>query len=241
MRTCSIRRGDRFGNQLCYDLCRGPRHRPDGALRHCLQHPGRRNDCGRRARLPDDWPQSRIHFRHSAFEGRCCFRFPHDRKNCCSTTFKKFCGNRIFQAACDRLHAKLRDQSGKKWDVLDVATASRRRHGLPDRRPLAAAIGAGIDIHHPYGTMIVDMGGGTTDIAVITMGSIAISGSVRIAGNEFDEAIMRYVKKPIKKCDHWRADGRGNQKANRLCLYPGGRSGDDCQGQELYHRHAGEL
>ena len=82
----------------------------------------------------------------------------------------------------------------EKRTILDVATASGAGMACLIEEPLAAAIGAGIDIHHPYGTMIVDMGGGTTDIAVITMGSIAISGSVRIAGNEFDEAIMRYVK-----------------------------------------------
>lgn len=117
--------------------------------------------------------------------------FPMTEK-CCSTTFKNL-WKPDFQAACDRLHAKLRDQSGKRT-ILDVATASGAGMACLIEEPLAAAIGAGIDIHHPYGTMIVDMGGGTTDIAVITMGSIAISGSVRIAGNEFDEAIMRYIK-----------------------------------------------
>ena len=106
---------------------------------------------------------------------------------------QKICGNRIFKP-----HVIVCMPSSvtnlEKRTILDVATASGAGMACLIEEPLAAAIGAGIDIHHPYGTMIVDMGGGTTDIAVITMGSIAISGSVRIAGNEFDEAIMRYVK-----------------------------------------------
>ncbi len=60
--------------------------------------------------------------------------------------------------------------------------------------PLSAAIGAGISIAEPTGSMIVDIGGGTTDIAVISLGGIVVSESLRIAGNEFDEAIIRYVR-----------------------------------------------
>ena len=61
--------------------------------------------------------------------------------------------------------------------------------------PVAAALGAGIEIKKPSGSMIVDIGGGTTDIAVISLGSIVRSDSVRIAGNVFDEDIIRFVKK----------------------------------------------
>jgi len=60
--------------------------------------------------------------------------------------------------------------------------------------PLSAAIGSGISIAEPTGSMIVDIGGGTTDIAVISLGGIVVSESLRIAGNEFDEAIIRYVR-----------------------------------------------
>lgn len=106
---------------------------------------------------------------------------------------QKICGARIFKP-----HVIVCMPSSvtnlEKRTILDVVTASGAGMACLIEEPLAAAIGAGIDIHHPYGMMIVDIGGGTTDIAVITMGSIAISGSVRIAGNEFDEAIMRYVK-----------------------------------------------
>ena len=63
---------------------------------------------------------------------------------------------------------------------------------------MAAAIGAGINIDAPEGHMIVDIGGGTTDIAVLSYGGVVVSESVRIAGNELDEAIMSYVKKRYK-------------------------------------------
>ena len=61
--------------------------------------------------------------------------------------------------------------------------------------PVAAALGAGIDIDRPSGCMVVDIGGGTTDIAVISMGKAIVSDSIRIAGNNFDRDIMRFMKK----------------------------------------------
>ena len=64
--------------------------------------------------------------------------------------------------------------------------------------PKAAAIGAGLDITKPYGNMIVDIGGGTTDIAVISLGDIVISKSIKIAGNVFDNDIRDYIKGKYK-------------------------------------------
>lgn len=61
--------------------------------------------------------------------------------------------------------------------------------------PVAAAIGADIDISKPQGSMVVDIGGGTTDIAVISLGGVVISESIKIAGDNFDEAIVRYMRK----------------------------------------------
>ena len=61
--------------------------------------------------------------------------------------------------------------------------------------PMAAAIGIGIDIMQPKGNMIVDIGGGTTEVAVISLGGIVYSKSVRVAGDKFDEAIVNYIKK----------------------------------------------
>jgi rod shape-determining protein MreB len=80
--------------------------------------------------------------------------------------------------------------------AVDDAT---RMAGARDVRiieePIAAAIGAGIDIIKPCGNMIVDIGGGTTDIAVISLGGTVVSTSVKIAGDDFDEAIVRYMRK----------------------------------------------
>lgn len=61
--------------------------------------------------------------------------------------------------------------------------------------PLAAAIGAGMPIREPAGNMIVDIGGGTTEIAVISLGSMVVENSIRVGGNEFDSAIVQYMKK----------------------------------------------
>ena len=60
--------------------------------------------------------------------------------------------------------------------------------------PIAAAIGAGVDITKPFGNLIVDIGGGTTDIAVISLGGVVASSSVKVAGDSFDQAIMNYVR-----------------------------------------------
>ena len=67
--------------------------------------------------------------------------------------------------------------------------------GIQAGEPIAAAIGCGIDIAQPYGSMIVDMGGGTTDVAVISLGGIVTSQSIKVAGDKFDDAIVRYIRK----------------------------------------------
>ncbi|PKM84359.1 MAG: rod shape-determining protein [Firmicutes bacterium HGW-Firmicutes-11] len=64
--------------------------------------------------------------------------------------------------------------------------------------PVAAAIGAGLDIAKPNGVMIIDIGGGTTDVAVIALGGIVTSNSIKIAGDKFDEAIIKYMRKEHK-------------------------------------------
>ncbi len=77
--------------------------------------------------------------------------------------------------------------------VQAIVEAGARRAYLIDE-PLAAAIGAGIKIAEPTGSMVVDIGGGSTDIAVISLGGIVRSASLRIAGNEYDESIIRYIR-----------------------------------------------
>ena len=79
--------------------------------------------------------------------------------------------------------------------ILDMITAAGAGKACLMEEPLAAAIGAGADLKRAEGSMVVDIGGGTTDIAVITQGSIAVSKSVKIAGNLFDEAIVRLVRR----------------------------------------------
>lgn len=63
--------------------------------------------------------------------------------------------------------------------------------------PMAAAIGAGLDVAEPSGSIIVDIGGGTTEVAVISLGGIVVSNSLRVAGDELDEDIVNYIKKEM--------------------------------------------
>src|SRR5213596_2248546 len=74
-----------------------------------------------------------------------------------------------------------------------IAAGSRRAFIIEE--PMAAAIGAGLPIHEPTGNMVVDIGGGTTEVAVISLGGIVTSTSIRIGGDELDEAIIQHVKK----------------------------------------------
>jgi rod shape-determining protein MreB len=83
----------------------------------------------------------------------------------------------------------------EKKAVEDATYAAGAREVSIIEEPIAAAIGAGIDISRPCGNMIVDIGGGTTDIAVISLGGTVVSTSVKIAGDDFDDAIVRYMRK----------------------------------------------
>ena len=83
----------------------------------------------------------------------------------------------------------------EKKAVEDATYQAGAREVAIIEEPIAAAIGAGIDIAKPCGNMIVDIGGGTTDIAVISLGGTVVSTSVKIAGDDFDEAIVRYMRK----------------------------------------------
>ncbi len=78
--------------------------------------------------------------------------------------------------------------------VLQATREVGARKAFLIEEPLAAAIGAGVQIAEPTGSMIVDIGGGTTDVAIISLGGIVVSESLRIAGNEFDESIIRYIR-----------------------------------------------
>lgn len=79
--------------------------------------------------------------------------------------------------------------------VKDAAIQAGGRKSFIIEEPIAAAIGAGIDISQPNGTMIVDIGGGTSDIAVISLGGVVVSTSIKVAGDKFDDAIIKYIRK----------------------------------------------
>ena len=83
----------------------------------------------------------------------------------------------------------------EKKAVIDAASNAGARKVYLIEEPIAAAIGAGIDISKPCGNMIVDIGGGTTDIAVISLGGSVVSSSIKVAGDKFDEYIVKYMKK----------------------------------------------
>jgi rod shape-determining protein MreB len=79
--------------------------------------------------------------------------------------------------------------------VIDAGLQAGARRVYLIEEPLAAAIGAGIDINKPDGHMIVDIGGGTTDVAVISLSGIVTSESIKVAGDQFDEAIIKYIRR----------------------------------------------
>ena len=83
----------------------------------------------------------------------------------------------------------------EKKAVEDATYEAGAREVAIIEEPIAAAIGAGIDIARPCGNMIVDIGGGTADIAVISLGGTVVSTSIKVAGDDFDEAIVRYMRK----------------------------------------------
>ena len=83
----------------------------------------------------------------------------------------------------------------EKRAVLDASYEAGARRTYLIEEAIAAAIGAGIDISKPYGNMVVDIGGGTTDIAVISLGGAVVTDSIKVAGDTFDDSIIRYMRK----------------------------------------------
>ena len=79
--------------------------------------------------------------------------------------------------------------------VIDASTQAGAKKTYLIEEPIAAALGVGIDITQPTGNMVIDIGGGTTDIAVISLGSTVVSTSIKTAGDKFDEAIIKYLRR----------------------------------------------
>jgi rod shape-determining protein MreB len=86
----------------------------------------------------------------------------------------------------------------EKEAIKDVAESTGAKKVYIEEEPKVAAVGAGIDISKPVGNMIIDIGGGTTDIAVLSLGDIVTSKSLKIAGNTFDQKIINYIKEKYK-------------------------------------------
>jgi len=106
----------------------------------------------------------------------------------------------------------------EKKAVIDAATQAGARKVYLIEEPIAAAIGAGIDISKPCGNMVVDIGGGTTDIAVISLGGSVASTSLKVAGDKFDEYIIKYIKKKYNVIIGERT--AEDLKVNIGCVYP---------------------
>jgi rod shape-determining protein MreB len=98
----------------------------------------------------------------------------------------------------------------EKMAVIEAAKKAGAKEAFTIEEPFAAAIGAGLPVEEPVGSMIVDIGGGTSEVAVISLGGIVASRSIRIAGDEIDEAIIAYVRQTFN-------------------LFIGDRSAEDCK------------
>ena len=83
----------------------------------------------------------------------------------------------------------------EKRAAKDAALSAGAREAYTIEEPMAAAIGAGLPINEPVGSMIVDIGGGTTEVAVISLGGIVVNHSIRVAGDEIDDAIIQYARR----------------------------------------------
>ena len=129
----------------------------------------------------------------------------------------KVCGKYIFSPRI-MICVPSRVTEVEKKAVIDAASKAGARKVYLIEEPLAAAIGAGLDIYKPSGNMIVDIGGGTTDIAVISLGGTVISTSIKVAGDKFDESIVKYIKKKHNIVIGERT--AEDLKINIGCVYP---------------------
>ncbi len=129
----------------------------------------------------------------------------------------KICGKFVF-APRIMICIPSRVTEVEKKAVIDAASQAGARKVYLIEEPIAAAIGAGIDISKPCGNMVVDIGGGTTDIAVISLGGSVVSTSLKVAGDKFDEYIVKYIKKKHNVMIGERT--AEDLKINVGCVYP---------------------
>ncbi|MFL0267201.1 rod shape-determining protein [Candidatus Clostridium radicumherbarum] len=111
---------------------------------------------------------------------------------------RKACGNRRMSAPRVMVCIPCQATEVEKRAVRDAAVNAGAKKVFLIEEPLAAAIGANLDITEASGSMVIDIGGGTTDVAVISLGGIVVRSSIKVAGDKFDEAIARYIRKKHK-------------------------------------------
>lgn len=111
---------------------------------------------------------------------------------------KKALGKRLFSKPRILICCPSNITGVEKNAIKEIAERMGARKVFLEEEPKVAAVGAGIDISKPSGSMVIDIGGGTTDIAVLSLGGIVTSDSIRIAGNTFDDDISNYIKDKYK-------------------------------------------
>ena len=122
--------------------------------------------------------------------------------------------------------------SVEKRAVLEAAMQAGASKTYLIEEPLAAALGAGLDISVPSGSMVIDIGGGTTDIAILSLGGVVVDSSIRIGGDAFDDAIVRYVKKVHNVLIGERT--AEEIKINVATVHPDGKTADiEVRGRDL--------
>ena len=116
--------------------------------------------------------------------------------------------------------------------IREAAEKSGGKNIFLEEEPKVAAVGAGMDIYQPYGNMVVDIGGGTTDVAVLSMGDIVTASSIKIAGDRFDSDITAYIKKKYKLMIGERTAEQ--IKINVATVFPDGRKEEmDIRGRDM--------
>ncbi|WP_047981702.1 rod shape-determining protein [Ornithinibacillus contaminans] len=110
--------------------------------------------------------------------------------------------------------------------VIDASKQAGAKEAFPIAEPFAAAIGAGLPVWEPTGSMIVDIGGGTTEVAVISLGGIVTSESIRIAGDDMDEAIAQYIRKNYNLMI-------GERSAEQIKMEIGSAGGDNLEAESM--------
>lgn len=116
--------------------------------------------------------------------------------------------------------------------IREAAERCGAREVFLEEEPKAAAIGAGMDIYEPSGNMVIDIGGGTTDVAVLSMGEIVTASSIKMAGDKFDQAILKYIKNKYKLMIGERT--AENIKVSIGTVRPGGEQAElDIRGRDM--------